>query len=119
MYEIEFYENKNGKSETADFIKELNQKASTNKECRINFNKIVAYLDLLEEFGTKIGKPVTKHLDGETWELRPLKNRIFYAYYKDNRFIILHHFIKKTQKTPKKEIEKAKRNLQDYLERND
>ena len=119
MYEIEFYENKNGKSETADFIKELNQKASTNKECRINFNKIVAYLDLLEEFGTKIGKPVTKHLDGEIWELRPLKNRILYAYYKDNRFIILHHFIKKTQKTPKKEIEKAKRNLQDYLERND
>ena len=119
MYEIEFYEDKNGISEIADYIKELNQKSSTNKESRINFNKIVAYFDLLEEFGTRVGEPVTKHLEGEIWELRPLKNRFLYAYHKDNKFIILHHFIKKTQKTPKREIEQAKRNLQDYLERND
>lgn len=118
MYEITFYEDKNGKSKVADFIKELNRKSSTNKESRINFNKIVAYLDLLEEFGTRIGEPVTKHLDGEIWELRPLRNRFLYAYYKDNKFIILHHFIKKTQKTPKREIEQAEKNLQDYLERN-
>lgn len=119
MYEIEFYEDKNGNSEIAEFIKELNKKAATNKECRINFNKIIAYLDLLEEFGTRIGEPVTKHLDGEIWELRPIKNRLLYAYYKDNKFILLHHFIKKTKKTPKKEIEQAKRNLLDYLERNE
>lgn len=118
MYEIEFYEDKNGRSEVADFIRDLNRKSSTSKESRINFNKIVAYLDLLEEFGTRVGEPVTKHLDGEIWELRPLRNRLLYAYYKDNRFIILHHFIKKTQKTPKREIEQAKKNLQDYLERN-
>lgn len=118
MYEIEFYEDKDGKSEIADFIKTLNVKAATSKECRINFNKIVAYMDMLEELGTRIGEPVTKHLDGEIWELRPLKNRFLYAYYKGNKFIILHHFIKKTQKTPKREIEHAKRNLQDYLERN-
>lgn len=118
MYEIEFYEDKNGKSEIADYIKELNAKAATSKECRINFNKIVAYMDILEELGTRVGEPVTKHLDGEIWELRPLKNRFLYAYYKENRFIILHHFIKKTQKTPKHEIEQAKRKLKDYLERN-
>ena len=118
MYDIEFYADRNGKSEVADFIKELRQKSPTNKEIRINFNKIAAYLDLLEEFGTRVGEPVTKHLDGEIWELRPLKNRFLYAYYRDNKFIILHHFIKKTQKTPKREIEQAKRNLQDYLERN-
>lgn len=108
MYEIEFYEDKNGKSEIADFIKELNIKAATSKECRINFNKIAAYMDMLEEFGTRVGEPVTKHLDGEIWELRPLKNRLLYAYYKDNKFILLHHFTKKTQKTPKREIEQAK-----------
>ena len=118
MYEIEFYEDKNGKSEVVDLIKGLHAKAATSKESRINFNKIVAYIDMLEELGTRVGEPVTKHLDGEIWELRPLKNRILYAYYKDKKFIILHHFIKKTQKTPKREIEQAKRNLQDYLERN-
>lgn len=119
MYEIEFYEDKNGESEIADYIRELNRKASSSKESRVNFHKIVAYFDLLEEFGTRIGEPVTKHLDGDIWELRPLRNRFLYAYYKDNKFIILHHFVKKTQKTPKREIEQAKRNLQDYLERKD
>ena len=71
MYEIEFYEDINGKSKIANYIKELNRKSATNKESRINFNKIVAYFDLLEEFGTRVGVPVTKHLDGEIWELRP------------------------------------------------
>lgn len=118
MYEIEFYEDRNGRSEIVNFIRELNDKAATSKESRINFNKVVAYLDMLEELGTRVGEPVTKHLDGEIWELRPLRNRLLYAYYKDNKFIILHHFVKKTQKTPKREIEQAKRNLQDYLERN-
>lgn len=119
MYEIEFYEDKNGKSKVADFIRKLNMNATTNKESRINFNKVVAYLDMLEELGTRVGEPVTKHLDGEIWELRPLQNRLLYAYHKDNKFVILHHFVKKTRKTPKREIEQAKRNLQDYLERNE
>lgn len=119
MYEIDFYEDKNGHSDFLEFLNKLNMKAATSKESRINFNKIVAYLDLLEEMGTRVGEPVTKHLDGEIWELRPLKNRILYAYYEEDRFIILHHFIKKTKKTPKREIERAKRNLQDFVERNE
>lgn len=118
MYEIIFYEDKNGKSDVMDFITRLNQSARTNKESRINLNKIIAYMDLLEEMGTRVGEPVTKHLGGEIWELRPLKNRILYAYYRDNQFLMLHHFVKKTGKTPRKEIEQAKRNLKDYLERN-
>lgn len=36
----------------------------------------------------------------------------------DNTFILLHHFIKKTRKTPRREIIKAKNNLNDFLERN-
>ena len=119
MYEIIFYEDRDGKSEVADYIRDLRMKAEKNKHSRINFEKIVAYFDLLEEMGTRIGEPVTKHLDGEIWELRPFRNRILYAYYKDNKFVILHHFIKKTQKTPSREIQKAKNNLRDFLERNE
>ena len=73
----------------------------------------------LVEYGTRVGEPVTKHLEGEIWELRPLKHRFLYAYYKDRKFIILHHFIKRTKRTPKKEIEQAKRKLKDYKERNE
>lgn len=117
MYQILFYDDKNGHSEIVEYIMELRTKSVISKTERINFNKIVAYIDMLEEYGTRIGEPVTKHLDGEIWELRPLKNRFLYAYVENDTFVILHHFVKKTQKTPKREIEKAKRNLQDYLER--
>lgn len=114
MYEIEFYEDDRGISDVKDFISELREKSYTNKDARINFNKVVAYMDLLEELGTRVGEPVTKHLDGEIWELRPLSNRILYAYFDNDTFIMLHHFVKKTQKTPRGEIEKAKREIEDY-----
>ncbi|MBQ6259576.1 MAG: type II toxin-antitoxin system RelE/ParE family toxin, partial [Lachnospiraceae bacterium] len=42
----------------------------------------------------------------------------FFFYWKDNTFVLLHYFVKKSQKTPKKEIEKAKRNRDDWLKRN-
>jgi phage-related protein len=119
MYNIIFYEDKNGNKEIEEYILNLGKKAEHgNKDARINLNKIVAYMDLLEEFGTRIGEPITKHLNGEIWELRPLDNRILYAYYENNTFILLHHFTKTTQKTPKKELEKALKNLKDYRERN-
>ena len=76
MYEIEFYEDDRGYSDVKEFIKRLREKSQTSKDARINFNKLVTYMDLLEEMGTRIGEPVTKHLDGEIWELRPLANRV-------------------------------------------
>ena len=117
MFEIQFYEDDRGYSDVKDFIRELRDKSATSKDARINFNKVVAYIDILMEMGTRVGEPVTKHLDGDIWELRPLSNRILYAYFKDDTFILLHHFQKKTQKTPKSEIEKAKREIEDYKRR--
>ena len=119
MYDIIFYSDDKGDEPVADYINELRTKSYTTKTARINLNKIVAYIDLLCEEGTRVGEPVTKHIDGDIWELRPLRNRILFAYYKDNLFIFLHHFIKKTDKTPPKEINQAKRNLADYIERNE
>lgn len=119
LYRIEFYEDERGISSIKDFITELNAKAKTDKIARINRDKIVVYLDLLKEHGTRIGMPVIKHLDGEIWELRPLANRILFAYYKDDVYVLLHSFVKKTNKTPKSEIKKAKREIEDYKRRQD
>lgn len=119
MFDIEFYNDEKGREPVKEFIENLHQQAATNKNSRINFNKIMAYINALAVKGTRIGEPMTKHLDGDIWELRPLSNRILYAYYKDNKFVLLHHFIKKTQKTPMRELEQAKHNLKNYLERND
>ena len=40
-----------------------------------------------------------------------------YAYMTGNKIIILSHFMKKTNKTPKIEIEKARKRLDDYKKR--
>ena len=56
MYEIVFYEDEIGYSDITAFIKELQAKSKKNKNDRIQFNKIVAYFDLLEEMGTRMGE---------------------------------------------------------------
>ena len=118
MFEIESYKTANGKDEILEYLTELGKKSQTDKSARILANKIDLYFRLLCVNGTRIGMPVTRHIDGDIWELRPLDERIFYAYWTNNKFILLHHFYKKSNKTPPLEIEQAKRNLKDWLERN-
>ena len=67
------------------------------KQLLVNKNKIFSYVRALEEYGTRIGKPVVKHIDGNLWELRPLSNRIFFFYWKDNKFVLVHYYIKKVR----------------------
>jgi len=117
MFRVIIYEDNKGCAPVAEYIAELRRQGRTSKHARVNFNRIVAFIDMLAETGTRIGEPVTKHLDGEIWELRPLDNRILYAFYMDGSFILLDHFVKKSRKTPLREIERAKRSLADYRER--
>ena len=77
----------------------------SNKDSKIKFRKIISYIDLLAKKGAELKEPYVKHIEGEIWELRPLRDRILFAY------------IEKTKKTPKDEIEKAKRILKKYKER--
>lgn len=117
MYDIEIYETKNGKSEIKEYIKKLQE--NNNKSDKIKINKIIAYIRMLKEQGLSLGAPYIKHIDNEIWELRPLRNRILFAYHVENKFVLLSVFMKKTQKTPRKEIQKAKRYLEDYKMRSD
>ena len=115
LYQIKFYEDKNGNKPVLNYLKELVAKGD--KDSRIKANKIQDYINLLKEFGTSLGEPYVKHLDGKIYELRPLKDRILFAAWIDNKFILLSHFVKKTQKTPPREIKKAKKRLAESLER--
>ena len=117
MYEVEFYRDKSGKSEIITYLDDLKEKSETSKSERINRDKILAYMVALRQYGTRIGQPVVKHIDGSIWELRPLSNRIFFFYWKNNKFVLLHHFIKKTQKTPSREIDAARVKMKDFIER--
>lgn len=117
MYTIEFYEKDNGKSEIWEFLEALRIKAATNKDARIQYKQIILYIQLLQNNGTRLPENVTKHLDDDIWELRPGNNRILYFYYANDTFVLLHQFRKKTQKTPRREIIRAKTERDDYLSR--
>ena len=117
MYTVKFYRDRNGSSEIVKYLDDLKKGGGTSKTERINRDKILAYIGALERYGTRIGQPVVKHIDGSLWELRPLANRIFFFYWKDNKFVLLHHFIKKTQKTPPGEIALARTKMKDFIER--
>ena len=49
--------------------------------------------------------------------MRPIRDRILFASVVDRRYLLLHCFMKQTQKTPAREIERAKREFADFIER--
>ena len=117
-FEIDFYEKENGKSEILDFIDELRNKKENDKNARIQYKQIILYIELLSKNGTSLPQNITKHLEDDIWELRPGNNRVLYFFIdKNNTYVLLHHFRKTTQKKPKQEIEKAKKERIDYLKR--
>ncbi len=115
MQNIYFYRDRNGREPVAEYIAELAKKKD--KDSRIKLSKIRDYIKVLSEYGTQAGEPYIKHIDGEIWELRPLRDRILFIGWVNGSYVLLHQFIKKTQKTPAREIEKAKRELADMIER--
>ncbi|KMO85199.1 phage derived protein [Megasphaera cerevisiae DSM 20462] len=114
MYKIEFYENQHSESEVWDFLEALRVKSKNSKDARVQYNQIIFYIDLLAQNGTNLPVNITKHLEEDIWELRPGNNRVFYFYYDESQYVLLHHFRKKSQKTPKREI-RAKAERDDYI----
>ena len=115
MYKILFYRDKNGCSPVEEHIREL--AAQNGKDSRIKLKKIQDCINALKYYGTLAGEPYMKHLEDEIWELRPSSDRILFVAWHNGSDVLLHYFIKKTQKTPRREIEKAKRELKDLIER--
>ena len=72
MYTVNFYRDRNGNSEIVQYLDELKKSGETSKTERVNRDKILAYIGALERYGTRVGQPVVKHIDGSMWELRPI-----------------------------------------------
>lgn len=72
--------------------------------------KVLRVIDLLELFGHQLGMPHSKKVDQGLFELRirgQQEIRIFYIF-KNNQTILIHGFVKKSQKTPQKELKVAR-----------
>jgi phage-related protein len=85
------------------------------RDVRANFERIV---QLVQAFGLeRVHEPYIKHLEGRIWEMR-LRGRdgiarALYVTATGKRVVILRVFTKKTQKTPRREIELARRRAEE------
>ena len=84
-------------------------------------SKVINTINLLESYGMRLGSSHTKKLAGtELWELRILGQdniRILYIAIIGKAFLLLHGFVKKKQKTDKREIKTAVERLKEYRSR--
>lgn len=115
MYQINFYRDKQGREPVREYIESLHNSKSNADRKRAN--KITDYIQVLSFEGKGAGEPYVKHIQGELWELRPSRDRIFFVAYVEDSFVLLHHFLKQSQKTPQREIDKAMREIADLKER--
>jgi phage-related protein len=78
-------------------------------DIRARFARIVG---LIETHGLeRVHEPYVKHLEGKLWEMRMKGKdgiaRAAYVTASGHRVVVVHVFVKKTQKTPRREIETA------------
>lgn len=110
-FDVEFYEC-NGDIPVRDFIIKQDNKMQA---------KIFHNLGLLELNGNSLREPYSKHLEDGIFELRTKVSsditRILYFFVIGQKIILTNGFVKKTQKTPKNEIDLAKRRRNEYLNR--
>ena len=83
--------------------------------------RIINIVDLLAEHGPQnVREPYVKHLQGKLYEIRAKGKdgiaRVFYFTMTGQRIVLLHGFINKTQKTPKRELAVAVIRMKEILE---
>jgi len=105
---IEFYLEDDGTSPVEEFLDSLDLKT------RARFRWSMEQLRLRN---VRARQPLVRHLEGDLWELREESKtniyRVIYFFFTGRRIVLLHGFQKKTQKTPRRELETARRR---YLE---
>lgn len=79
--------------------------------------RFLRYAERMEIFGPDLGMPHTRAMGGGLFELR-LKAvegiaRVFYCTVVDRRIVMLHQFVKKSEKTPRKELDIAHQRMKE------
>lgn len=101
-WSIDYFTLPSGKIPVKDFIDDLPEKHQI---------KVFNTFELLEEFGLSIGSSRIKKFSGTPlWELRLLGEkslRFIFLVKPGKKLEMLHGFVKKTNKTPKKELKIA------------
>ena len=110
MFEVVFYEKGSGEKPVEDFIDSLEPKMRA---------KLVSVMEILEEKGNMLRMPYSQHIEDGIFEVRAKVgsniSRVMCFFYYGRKIIMTNGFIKKTQKTPKNEIDLAKKYRKEFL----
>lgn len=111
-WSIVFYTTERGNSPVEEFLNSLDQKTQARFDWSIKY---------LKDQNIDAKEPHVKQIEGKLWELRRSSSgniyRIMYFFFTGKRIVFVHGFQKKTQKTPKREIEIAQKRMDDFLKR--
>lgn len=109
---VVFYTDKDGKDLINRFLEGLDLQTQARFEWSIEQLRVRNVL---------AREPLVRHIEGKIYELRRESNtniyRLFYSFLSQKRILILHGFQKKTQKTPRREIEIALKRLNSFIEK--
>ncbi len=112
-FNIIMYESEAGRLPVVEFLSSI-------KDDKL-LAKIYRDIKLLEVSGNLLREPYSKALNNGLFELRTKQgtniSRIIYFFIVGNNIVLTNGFIKKTQKTPTSEIEKALEYRKDFLKR--
>lgn len=110
--EIKFYKDQAGKIPVRDFLDGLDIKMR---------QKMLRSIQALQEMGIALKMPLSEALGDGIFELRAKVgsniSRVMYFFVIGNQAILTHGFIKKTQKIPPRELQRAKDIRADYIKR--
>ncbi len=111
-FRVEFYVTPNGEEPAREFLDELDPKMRT---------KMFRTINMLAKNGSDLRPPYSEKLDKHIFELRAKVgsdiSRVLYFFFVDRRIVLTHGFIKKTQKTPPRELERARKYYQEYMKK--
>lgn len=110
--EIKFYEDQTGRVPVKEFLDGLDIKMR---------QKMLRSIQALQDMGISLRMPLSESLEDVIFELRAKSgtniSRVMYFFIIGNRAVLTHGFIKKTQKTPRRELQRAKDIRADYFRR--
>lgn len=111
MYQVLFYEDQKGRCPTEEFLSSLTPKVRA---------KLAKWIEKLELYGPELPRPYADIVRGKIRELRLIfasnHYRFLYFFY-GRKIIITHGFMKKTDKIPEGEIQRAENIKSDFEER--
>lgn len=111
-FDVGFYRKDDGTEPAKEFLLELD------KQMRA---KMLRSICMLQELGYELREPYSKPIGDGIFELRAKVgsniSRVLYFFFVGRQVILTNGFVKKTKKTPQREIELAQKYRKDFLSR--